>query len=272
MRPILLALALAGSFMAAAQFPYNPLPWKQADFKKIKEKGYTVLRVYQVNGESRDLAYVVEYGAEGLMATNFERGTNDDGDSINKCETVYKYDGKGRLIRETCTDKESGESLTAYTYDAAGRLVKKEVATIDPPTYKYKYNAAGKLAEVFVTQKMAQYDKDGEWRGKTFDKPSDHYVYRYDAKGRLIEEWDFMYDNKTRTPDYKIVWTYNDKGQVVRVKRVNSEGTLMNEETFEYEADGLIRSRTFDGALGEEPIKFEYEYCKGCRQSWMSSD
>jgi hypothetical protein len=274
MRTFILAVAALFCFSAIAQFPYNPLPWKQSDFKTIKDKGYTVLNIYVVNDESKDLSTVVEYGSQGLIATMFDKGTNDDGDTINKAETYYKFDGKGRLIQATIKDSESGngEELIGYTYDAAGRLIVKRVATVDPPTYKYKYNAAGKLAEVYVTQKMALYDKDGEWHGKTFDKPADRYVYKYDAKGRLSEEWDFqlLFGNKSTTPDYKTTWSYNDKGQVVKVRRINSEGYEMYSETYEYNSEGLISSRSHKD--GDDVTNYTYEYCKGCKQSWMSAD
>jgi hypothetical protein len=94
----------------------------------------------------------VEYGKNGLIAAVYERGVNDDGDSINTSETYYKFDGKGKLIQEEGSG-ESGEWITAYTYDAAGKLIMKQTATIDPPTYKYKYDAKGRLMEVNVTQK-----------------------------------------------------------------------------------------------------------------------
>jgi len=270
MKPLLCLLVSLLSIRAIAQFPYHPLPWKQSDFKTIKQKGYTVLKVYAVSGEEKNLATIIEYGSDGLMATQMEKGTNDAGDSITTSETSYRYDGKGRLSGETTADKEYGESLTAYTYDATGKLVKKEIATIDPPTYKYKYNAAGKLSEVFVTQKMAKYEEDGEWKGKTFERPSNHYVYKYDAKGRLSEEWDFQNGSKEKTPDYKITWTYNNKGQVIKVRRTNSEGTEMYVQTYEYNAEGLVSKSTRDDGI--ETITYTYEYCKGCKQSWMEGE
>lgn len=274
MRTILLAMAIVCGFSTFAQFPYNPFPYKQSDFKIIKDKGYTVLKIYVVNEDSKGLATVVEYGKQGLIAAVFDKGTNDNGDTVNKAETYYTFDGKGRAIKETSNDSESGngEETTVYTYDAAGKLVKKETANIDPPTYRYKYNTAGKIIEVNVTQKMPVYDQDGEFHGKSFDKPSDRYIYKYDAKGRMAEEWDFQLFNsdKSTKPDYKTTWTYNDKGQVIKVRRINSEGTEIYAETYEYNNDGLISGRTFNNDEGS--VHYTYEYCKGCKQSWMSAD
>jgi hypothetical protein len=274
MRTILAIIILFTCIVASAQFPYHPLPFKQADFKKVKERGYTVLNIYVINGDERSLATVVEYGKNGLMATMFDKGVNDNGDTINKAETSYMFDAKGRMVREVINDHESGngEEITAYTYDASGKLVKKQTASIDPPTYKYKYDAAGKLNEVYVTQKMAVHDEDGEFHGKTFDKPANRYVYKYDAKGRMTEEWDFqlLFGNKSTTPDYKTLWTYNTRGLVSKVKRINSEGSEMYTETYEYNDDGLLKARTYTN--GDEIVHYAYDYCKGCKQSWMQAD
>jgi hypothetical protein len=272
MRTIFTLITVFSCAFAFAQFPYHPLPPKQADFKKIKELGYTVLNIYLVNGDEKSLATVVEYGKNGLIATTFDKGVNDNGDTINTMETSYMFDANGKMMRKVINDHESGngEETTAFTYDAAGRLVRKQTASIDPPTYVYKYDAAGKLIEVYVTQKMPVHDENGEFHGKTFDKPADRYRYKYDAKGRISEEWDFqlMFGNKTSTPDYKISWTYNNKGLVSKITRVNSDGAAMYSETYEYNDDGLLAARTYTN--GDETQHYVYEYCKGCRQSWMT--
>jgi hypothetical protein len=271
MKTILSTLAVVSCFITAAQFPYNPLPFKQSDFKTINAKGYTVLKIYVTNNDSKDLATVVEYGKLGLIATMFDKGTNDNGDTVNKISTYYKFDGKGKLVQETINDLESGEDLVAYTYDATGRLTMKQIATIDPPTYTYKYDAAGKLISAFVTQKMPLHDSaEEEWTGKTFEYPANKYQYKYDSKGRLSEEWNFLLSEKSAKPTYKTVWTYNDKNQVVKVRRLGMDDSEISSEVFEYNADGLIKSRVFKD--GDDVTHYTYEYCKGCRQSWMSSD
>lgn len=269
MRSCLLLAVLVCGISANAQFPYHPLPYKQSDFKKIKEKGYTVLSVYKRNEESKELSTKVEYGNSGLIAAIYEMGTNDDGDSLIMSETYFKFDAKGKLVGKDVKDPDMGEARTVFTYDAAGRLIKKQTATIDPPTYKYKYDAKGRLMEVNVTQTMPVYDDNGDWQGKTVENPSSRYVYKYDAKGRLAEEWDYdlPIENKTDPPSYKMLWSYNDKNQVIMVKRVNSDGTEMNRVSYEYNSDGLI-IRSIENQ-GEDDEIFIYEYCIGCKQSWM---
>lgn len=265
MRTYLLLAAICSIISASAQFPYSPLPFKQSDFKKIKELGFSRLNIYKQNEDQKEVATKIEYGKDGLIAAVYELGVNDNGDSINTSETYYTFDAKGRLIKEESKDEEYGASTTAYTYDAAGRLIKKQTATIDPPTYKYKYDAKGMLIEVNVTQTMPEYEENGDWKGKTFEKPSTRSIFKYDAKGRLSEEWIYYLPMETKAdpPAYKMIWTYNDKGQVTQVKRVNSEGTEMNRQNYEYNKDGLISKAIYND--GEEDEVLLYDYCKGCK-------
>jgi hypothetical protein len=188
-----------------------------------------------------------------------------DQDTLNETTTYYRFDGKGRLDRVTEEGREMGDEwISAYTYNAAGKLVMKQTATIDPPTYKYKYDAAGRLKEVKVTQKMPVWTEgEEEWSGKTFDKPAGRYIYKYDAKGRLSEEWSWIWDDTSPEPETKTLWTYNAKGQVVKIKRVNSDGGEINSETFEYNADGLLSGSSFTD--GEEVKKYVFKYCKNCK-------
>lgn len=269
MRTFFLIVMIMSGLFVSAQFPYHPLPFKQSDFKKIKELGFTKLSVYKENGEERSLSTEVEYGKDGLIAAVYTKGVNEEGDSIVTSETFYKFDGKGRLVKEESNDEEYGLSTTVFTYDATGKLVKKQTATIDPPTYKYKYDAKGRLAEVNVTQTMPVYDDEGEWHGKTVEKPSFKHVYKYDAKGRLSEEWEYYLplEDKADPPAYKTIWTYNDKNQVIQVRRINSEETEMMKQQYEYDKNGLISKSILN--TGEADEVFYYDYCKGCKQSWI---
>jgi len=262
MRICFFIAAICCGLIATAQFPYNPLPFKQPDFKKIKELGHRKLVVYRQSEEEKNVAFIVEYEKNGNITAMFERGTNDNGDSINTSETYYEFDAKGRLIGMNTTEVDYGEARTLFTYDATGKLIRKQTATIDPPTYKYKYDAKGRLIEANVTQTMPAYEEDGEWKGKTVEKPSNRYLYKYDAKGRLSEEWDYKLPMETKSdpPSYKTIWTYNDKNQVIQVRRINSEKTEMYREDYEYNKDGLISKRVFND--GDEDEVYYYEYSK----------
>ena len=251
-----------------AQFIYNPLPLQQSDFVRINQLKYTKCLVYKLNGEEKVLAKEAEYGNMGLIAALYEKGTNDNGDSINTSTTYYKFNGKGKLIGTTEQDMDRGESTAVYFYNAAGRLVKKQVAEIDPPTYTYQYTPKGRLVQVNIVQRFPVLDDDGEWTKKTVDKLTYRSIFKYNAKGQLAEEW--VYNVKGNEPgvEYKIIWTYDDKGRVISVKRVNSEGTFMNETTYEYNADGLLaKSIEKDDPLGSGDV-YVYEYNRN-KQSWM---
>ena len=264
---LLLCLALYGR----AQFIYNPLPVKGSDFKKIGALGYTRCSVYKTTDDAKILTQVAEYGAQGYLAIVFERGVNEAGDSINVREEDYKYGPGGRLDGITFTDKETGETdaPSAYTYDAKGRLIKRIVAVVDPPTYRYKYDAKGRLAEVNETQTLPAVDSAGTFTGKGFESPSRRYTYHYDAKGQLAEEWEYNLRSEDKAkPEHKLIWTYSPQGQIVRLTHAGqSPSTDTVITTYTYNEDGLLASSVVNDN-GEQTI-YSYEWCKGCKQSWM---
>lgn len=269
MRTVIFAIGLLCAAVASAQYPYRPLPFKGSDFKKIKELGYTRLVILQATGEDRAVATEVVYARNGFIDSVYEFGVNDDGDSTVTGITNYIFDEQGYLLSST-DESEGYSTYTKYTYNQANKLVRKQVVTIDPPTYTYKYDAKGRLAEVNVTQTMPEYEEDGEWNGKTFEKPSFRYTYKYDQKGRLSEEWEYYLpiENKTDPPAYKTVWTYNDKNQVIQVRRLNDDGTEMNRQRYEYNKEGLMSRRIF--TEGGEDAVYDYVYCRGCHHTQLA--
>ena len=52
------------------------------------------------------------------------------------------------------------------TYNTAVKIIKKEMATIDPLTYTYIYDATKKIKEAKKTQKMPYMEKDANYIGK----------------------------------------------------------------------------------------------------------
>lgn len=273
MRSIFFICFLLICAAAKSQFIQNPLPFKQSDFKIYKTLGITKCSVYRTFADdtARTLVREAEYGAEGLLAVLIEKGTDDNDSMITTSEKVYKYDAKGRLWTIEENDEEYGNSKTLFTYNTAGKLTKKLVATIDPPTYTYTYDAPGKLIKIYSTQAFPAYDKNGEFTGKSVAKPSTKDIFKYDAKGRLSEQWSYLLlHGPNNNPPSKTKWFYNAKNQVTSVKNYNSEGNLMTQSNYTYNANGLVATEEITD-LDSDPVTYIYEYCKGCVQSWMKN-
>lgn len=273
MKALYLAASMLLCFIAQAQFEMRPMPFKQTDFKTIKAGGYTKCSVYELVGEDKTKVLVkeAEYGFAGMAATLSEKGTNDNGDSINTSVTYYKFDGKGNLILESLEVKNGdGDSYpTGYTYDGKNRLIEKTAAHIDPPTYKYKYDATGKLKEIKVTLKMPSMSDDPKEQGKAIDVPWSRYTVKCNAAGQVVEQTEYSLrgGEESKDPIGKYSWQYNADGTIAKYSYKNLGNNDLYTISYTYNKGLLIKSK--ETRTDEPEHEFVYEYCKGCKQSWM---
>lgn len=254
-----------------AQWIPQRTPMQKKNFSTIAAKKYTMAFEYELADGQKVLTGVAEFGAQGLPAALYEKGTNDNGDSITTAETIYKFDGNGRLIKESHSDfVEGSEWYKVYTYSKNDKLVKSNSIHIDPTTTTYTYDAAGKLIKSHTTVRMPAVDKNGEATGKAVDVPNERKIFAYDKAGRLKEEviYYLMNEEGAKKWSYKTQWTFNGKNQLIKLEHINSDNKVYNTETYEYTGDGLLVKKT--AQLDDEPLKtFVYEYCGTCKQSWM---
>lgn len=274
MRKLLFLLVIQFSMsLLQAQTWYYPLPEGKTDFKRNEMAGITMRYTYLLDGENKSLVNVLEYGNKGLPAVMYEKGIDENGDSVIIGEKNYKYNDNLAIEKVTASSHydEGDNSITAFTYDAKGRLIKKEIATIDPPVYHYKYDAKGRLSSVVYNNIMPETDEEGEYTGKTFERPVALYTYEYDEKNRLITEFTFDPDSKQAKDElrYKTEWKYDARNRVSRIEETDTGGDSPIIITkLEYNKQGLLSRLTRSIPTGEEEV-YVFEYCTTCKQSWM---
>ena len=264
-------------FLVMAQIIHSPFPMKGSDFITIDKEKITLCTVYKITEDYDGLAdsipvMAVEYGSLGLPAVLYTFGENEfDAEILDTTAiTYYKYDDKVRLWIEDTEDKEYGESKTLYTYNKKGQLVKKEVATVDPPTYQYKYDKKGLLTEIYITQKMPVYDDNGDFNGKTFERPASRYSVENDNRGRISSMSFYLLMGNEESDELTGLkrWEYDDKGRVSNLLYYQSDGTTLEMETPLYYNDlGLLSG--YDEISYGETVQFRLVYCRNCIQSWM---
>lgn len=254
-----------------AQFYYYPFTPTKNDSKIIEKENVKIGYEYKIEEGNKILTKVLEYGSMGLPAVLFEKGVDMNGDSATIIETTYKYSNLLKLEVATFKDFEENETTTTrYLYDSKGKLIEKIIATIDPLTYKYSFDASGNITKATVTARMPAQDKDGEYNGKAFDKPMDKYLYKYDSKKRLTEEWHFYSEDGSpqSTPSYKYKWSYNDKNQIISINLIDIDDEIIFTQQLKYNEKGLLSKTTILKKDGEKE-EYLYEYCTDCKQSWM---
>lgn len=174
---------------------------------------------------------------------------------------TYAYDTKGRLV--TATDSESGRVTMAYdtgdrltsieypngygftfSYDAAGRLTKR--TALDGMAECYAYDAAGRLSTVtddagtlYVSN---AYDATtGRMTGQTYGNGSST-AYSYDLCGRIVS---IVHKDAAGTVAENLTYRYDADGRCVRAT------SLLGEERYAYDDDGQLTSVTYPSGDSE---------------------
>ncbi len=241
-----------------AQFFRCPFPPTKADYIKNATAQVKICKEYKLIDNEKLLNRVLEYGSLGLPVVLYEKGKNDNGDSITISERYYKY-SDGRLVQEDVLNYHNDSYKIGYTYNKLGKLLKKVVVEIDPPTYNYVYDKLGKIIKATVKIRMP------DSNGKPVDVPNGRYDYVYNTKSQLVQEIHYSRDN---VKQFTVKWQYNNKGLVTKVAGFDSQNQLVYEEWLEYGQNNLLLKRT-ENKPEEETAIFLYEYCTTCKQSWM---
>jgi len=169
-----------------------------------------------------------------------------DADDEPTGQTVYRYDGEGRLSEQVTVNAEGVETArTEYERDAAGNVV-RETWYRDGAvrrSYERGYDADGGLIE------ERAFDDEGRlYEVETYTVPDlEHDYVRYDeegeveATGRVIENelgtvlLEQLAPDGTVSESYEFV--YDEAGRVIERRSVYGEGNYDELLTYAYEDD-----------------------------------
>jgi hypothetical protein len=120
------------------------------------------------------------YNTSGQI-TDFQRIR---GNTIENHYTNFRYDSQGRLIGMDYRQKPGDklQSRTEYKYAKDGKQLEEDRSEASGEQFQVQtriIDDKGRIAEVFI--------KSRDWESKQW-KPPVHVVFRYDTKGRLIEQ------------------------------------------------------------------------------------
>jgi RHS repeat-associated protein len=146
-------------------------------------------------------------------------------------QTHYKYDSAGNLLQEdeVCGD---GYRTTKYTYDSYGNMLTKTDANGNQLCFEYADTTEKPYKSAFLTRvykpdntTIATYDYDFDLGVKTMvtDPKGNIYRYKYDAIGRLTEE--YLDTNDTKIGITRLL-DYDDKNSTVTLKYGNDSSNF----------------------------------------------
>lgn len=209
-----------------------------------KEKYQTSYSNYDENGQL--VEQIIEPSPAFLQSENFPG------------RYIYEYDEKGRKISDSCYDVDGSlENRRRYYYDEKDRIIKREFFSGDLYSeslimctlYDYKYSPDGNLVE------EKRVDEEVEGRRERRIK----YSYKKETN-LLVEKLEYI-DNEMKG---RTVYTYDDKGRLLKEETCDSKGVVDLCFTYEYNENGqVIRQENFirtpDGIPIETYIESEYD-------------
>jgi len=218
----------------------------------------------------------IEYDSNGnrIEALMYE------GDGIQTRE-VYTYDDKGRKIEQSrLADAGAYHERLTYAYDTAGRLTETSAYYSGLLTQKHRndYNATGKLVkEATVNYQWPRQDSSVEYSYDKLGREIERYVDTeilwekvqtlYDAKGRVAQRTTFMeYKQKNVIQSHapepgRVVFSYNDRGQVLEEAFYEPDSTLSRKSVFTYDEDGKLigEAHVRKDLPGVWKVSYEYD-------------
>jgi len=241
------------------------VPYEKAD-GQLSEEIY-----YNADG-LRYMTLRYEYDAEGRVKKELTLGVNEAPQSY----TAYAYDADGRLLKESCfvaVDAENFEpdGECVYEYNADGLCTGKSSTTGGfESSFEYEYNAEKLVSEEkcceggeLICILSYTYDANGNniklVRRSVMTETESVTETEFDADGRALN---------VSSDDGRYSYTYNERGDEVRMNCFDSDGTLKYSRLTEYEYDeagNIIKSTVSsdNGSFAGTVTEFVWLYAKG---------
>jgi YD repeat-containing protein len=261
-------LDLIGPVAAVEEYRWFPGTTERALFRtwSFDATGMVTERVfyqYDFRSGSLRLRQVTIYDAGQPLAT-----VAYDGDDEPTGQTVFRYDGEGRLVEEVTVDGEGVETRRiAYEHDAAGNVVR---------VAQYRGGALDRTVERDHDADGARLEErrfDGEGRLNQVSRytvPGLEHVYEQldeegelEATGRVIEGAFGTVLIEVLAPDGTPVesyaWSYDDRGRVLERHSVYDGGEIEELLTYAYDDDdrgNWVRQTTHED-YGDGPELYE---------------
>ena len=188
------------------------LPLHAQSEKHYTERLDSIITCINKAGEVKS---VFTYDKTGLLIEKIEYREKKEGKWINPEQTLYTYDGNGRIV--SLTSKPNGTGLQGEWFRE-----------------RREYDSSGNL--ISVTFEGSQINDD-KWK----KKGSVDYVY--DNKGHQMERTDYYYKDGERKEKLKIEMDYDKKGQQTTKREyefINDEMQLWRTYRYYYDKRGNL--------------------------------
>jgi YD repeat-containing protein len=262
------ALDLIGPVAALEEYRWFPDTTERELFRTwaFDEAGIAVERVLYLydwrDGSLRERRVTLFDAGQPLATVAYDVDDQPTG------QTVFRYDGQGRLVEEVTVDGDGVETRKiAYAHDAAGNVVRVEqyLGSALDRTVERDHDADGALLE------ERRFDAEGRLsQVNRYAVPGLEYAYeQYDeegaveATGRVIENEFGTVLIEVLDPDGNVMesyaWSYDERGREVERRAVYDEGQMEELLTYVYDDDdrgNWVRQTTHED-YGDGPEVYE---------------
>jgi YD repeat-containing protein len=261
-------LDLTGPVAAVEEYRWFPDTTERELFRTwaFDEAGVAIERVIFVydwrDGSLRERRVTLFDAGQPLATVAYDADDEPTG------QTVFRYDGEGRLVEEVTVDGEGVETRRiAYEHDAAGNVVR---------VAQYRGGALDRTVERDHDADGARLEErrfDGEGRLNQVSRytvPGLEHAYEQldeegevEATGRVIEGAFGTVLIEVLAPDGTLVesyaWSYDDRGRVLERRSVYDGGEIEELLTYAYDDDergNWVRQTTHED-YGDGPELYE---------------
>ena len=195
----------------------------------------------------------------------------EENQSFGRVKTTYKYNDNGDKIEGECFSNGFMKFTWKFYYDDKCNLIEEYICIPFPKTDRkniYKYDSNGKMIEAIHYKYDGDLDfkETSKWCNKGnlierninySDGSSKKNTYKYDDKGRKIEENSFSTNGNIETRKFY------DKGNEIESNHYNSDGSLDYKNTYKYDYDATgnwIKIIIFENGIAKIIVEREIEY------------
>ncbi|MFC2106726.1 hypothetical protein ACFLRY_00175 [Bacteroidota bacterium] len=183
--------------------------------------------------------YKKEYLQDGRI---FKEISFDENDDILE-EFEYSYED-GKLNQITISYQDGSVDTENYIYDNDGKLLEKNLVTDEG-------DIESKSLFVYVDDKLVEEKSFGEEGELIMEKKM-----KYNEKGLLIDE---QFSNAEEGEGFRIINIYDEKGNLVGVKRYDGEDQLAEIVSYKLDEKNRIISTAEESLQGAKNTQMQYD-------------
>ncbi len=274
MKHILLLVITLSVFVKVYSQSFEIETIQKFKIKRIKSYdsiGLNEIREYDISGKLKRFVYKNNSKSSNVQVINGKTFKNTTIDT-SLVQLGYRYNDDGTLKEKYTINNGVETDFSFLNYNSAGLLITDSTigeGRFMPKVNRYEYDDIGNRVKTSLTsgknsgrQIYQSYNDKGlsvecyiVW-----NKDDTVFIhYNYNDNDLKVEEVQSMRKGK----ESKIIFEYDEHGNLLGEKRYSYDGELMSIKTYQYNESGLLKKYNFKSSkikVFEKDISYKYEF------------